>query len=79
MWAEDVSHWQRLAQLAQQVQSDPQPHVPSPCVSICTMNPASQLCEGCLRSLSEIGDWSRADDAQKRDTWRLIAERLKTL
>jgi predicted Fe-S protein YdhL (DUF1289 family) len=42
------------------------------------MNPQSQWCEGCLRSLSEIGEWSRADDAQKRQVWRLIAERLKT-
>lgn len=74
-----MNHLQGLAQLAQQVLSDPQPHVPSPCVSICTMNPQSQLCEGCLRSLTEIGDWSRADDVQKRDTWRLIAERLQTL
>ena len=73
-----MSRLQRLAQLAQQVLSDPQPHVPSPCVSICTMNPESPWCEGCLRSLSEIGDWSRADDAQKRQVWRLIAERLKT-
>ena len=69
---------QRLAQLADRVLSDPQPHVPSPCVSICSMNPQSQWCEGCLRSLSEIGEWSRADDAQKRQVWQLIAERLKT-
>ena len=73
-----MSRLQRLAQLAQQVLSDPQPHVPSPCVSICSMNPQSQWCEGCLSSLSEIGEWSRADDAQKRQVWRLIAERLKT-
>jgi predicted Fe-S protein YdhL (DUF1289 family) len=73
-----MSRLQRLAQLAQQVLSEPQPHVPSPCVSICSMNPQSPWCEGCLRSLSEIGEWSRADDAQKRQVWRLIAERLKT-
>ena len=71
-----MSRLQRLAQLADRVLSDPQPHVPSPCVSICTMNPASQMCEGCLRSLSEIGAWSRADDAQKRQVWQLIAERI---
>ena len=30
--------------------------VPSPCVGICTVN-AHGFCEGCFRSLSEIGDW----------------------
>lgn len=74
-----MSRFHRLAQLAQQVLSDPQPHVPSPCVSICSMNPVSQLCEGCLRSLPEIGDWSRADDAQKRQVWRLITQRMSSL
>ncbi len=74
-----MSRLQRLAQLAQQVLSDPQSHVPSPCVSICTMNPVSQLCEGCLRSLSEIGEWSRDDDARKRQVWQLIAQRIPTL
>ena len=73
-----MNHLSRLAQLAQQVLSDPQPHVPSPCVSICSMNPVSGLCEGCLRTLGEIGDWSRADDAAKRQTWQWIAERLHT-
>ncbi len=71
-----MSRLQRLAQLAQQVLSDPQPHVPSPCVSICTMNPVSQLCEGCFRSLSEIGEWARVDDARKRQVWQLIAARI---
>jgi len=69
----------RLAQLAQQVMSEQQTHVPSPCVSICTMNSVSQLCEGCFRSLSEIGEWARADDARKRQVWQLIAERIPRL
>ncbi len=71
-----MSRLQRLAQLAQLVLSDPQPHVPSPCVSICTMNPVSHLCEGCFRSLSEIGEWARVDDARKRQVWQLIAARI---
>ena len=74
-----MSRWHRLARMAQQVLSDPQPHVPSPCVSICTMNPSSQLCQGCLRSLSEIGEWSRADDAHKRQIWQRIAQRLPSV
>lgn len=40
--------------------------VPSPCINICRMNPASGRCEGCLRSLDEIAAWSALTDAQKR-------------
>ena len=49
--------------------------VPSPCVDICRMNPASGLCEGCLRTLDEIGAWSRLDDDGKRAVWRQLALR----
>ena len=49
--------------------------VPSPCVSVCRMAPASGLCEGCLRTLDEIAGWSRMDDAGRRAVWRRIARR----
>ena len=71
-----MSRISRLAQLAQRVVSDPQPHVPSPCVSICVMNPVTGWCEGCFRTLSEIGEWSRIDDAGKRQIWLKIGERI---
>jgi predicted Fe-S protein YdhL (DUF1289 family) len=32
--------------------------VPSPCVSVCRMNEATRLCEGCFRTLDEIACWS---------------------
>jgi len=40
--------------------------VPSPCVSICRMDPASGLCVGCLRTLDEIAQWSSMADDDKR-------------
>lgn len=46
--------------------------VPSPCISICRMDPASGFCEGCLRTLDEIAAWSGMDDATKRSVWRAI-------
>ncbi len=49
--------------------------VPSPCISVCCMNPASGLCQGCLRSLGEIAGWSRLGAAAKRSVWQAIAER----
>lgn len=47
--------------------------VPSPCVSLCRINQANGLCEGCLRTLDEIAVWSRATDDEKI----LILRRLR--
>lgn len=49
--------------------------VPSPCISVCRMNPVSGLCEGCQRTIDEIAAWSRMDDPEKRAVWRMIEER----
>lgn len=42
---------------------------PSPCVGVCRMAPGAvprqPLCAGCLRTLEEIGQWSRASAAAK--------------
>lgn len=39
---------------------------PSPCISVCRIEPSSGLCEGCLRTLDEIARWgSMNDDAQR--------------
>ena len=49
--------------------------VPSPCINVCTVDPASGLCLGCARTLQEIGDWLNLDDAGKQAVWSRIAER----
>jgi len=33
--------------------------IESPCIKICVIQPESRLCTGCLRSIDEIGAWSR--------------------
>ncbi|SEW02555.1 hypothetical protein SAMN04488515_0709 [Cognatiyoonia koreensis] len=33
--------------------------IESPCVKICVIHPQSRLCTGCLRTIDEIGAWSR--------------------
>lgn len=53
--------------------------LPSPCISICRMNAATDLCEGCFRTRGEIAAWSSADEAGKRRIWRLIDERMDSL
>ena len=49
--------------------------VESPCVSICTINDDSGLCDGCFRTLDEIAVWSQLDNAAKREVWRRIEQR----
>ena len=46
--------------------------VPSPCISVCRMDHTTGFCEGCLRTLSEIAQWSGMPDAEKRQVWRAI-------
>ena len=50
--------------------------VPSPCLSVCQMDEATGLCQGCFRTLDEIGQWGNADDAFKRVVWTRIEARL---
>lgn len=55
---------------------DPAQPVLSPCTSVCLIDAASGLCQGCLRTLDEIGFWGSADDAFKRLVWTRIEARL---
>jgi len=50
----------------------PSSAVPSPCISVCRMNDATGLCEGCLRTIDEIAAWSVLDDAQRRGVLEAI-------
>ena len=45
--------------------------IKSPCIRVCILDRASQLCTGCGRSLDEINRWSKLTDTE-RD--RIIAE-----
>ncbi len=53
------------------------PGVPSPCISVCTMNERTGLCDGCLRTLDEIAVWSLMDDDARRAVWVAIGERRR--
>jgi predicted Fe-S protein YdhL (DUF1289 family) len=39
--------------------------IPSPCVGICRLDPATGLCAGCMRSLDEIAAWPAATSAER--------------
>jgi uncharacterized protein len=51
------------------------PPVPSPCISICEMNEESGYCRGCFRSIKEISEWERYDDAEKQAVIDLLPSR----
>ena len=51
----------------------------SPCLSVCRMNSATDLCEGCFRTRDEIAAWGNAKDDAKRATWGRIEERIAAL
>ena len=68
--------WRRVTEMAQQVAAEPGPHVASPCQSVCIMHPTTGWCEGCLRSIAEIADWSRMDKPAKLAVWAQLPARL---
>jgi uncharacterized protein len=63
-----------LAKLAVQAQAKAG-NLPSPCISVCTMELSSGLCRGCLRTLDEIASWSTMGDEDKRAVWARIEAR----
>lgn len=52
--------------------SDP----PSPCVGVCVINPRTQLCEGCFRTLDEIAAWWDYTPQQKNSVLAELEGRL---
>ncbi len=59
-------HPQDLARLTGAAPVDVVQEVASPCTSVCRMNDASQVCEGCWRTLDEIAQWGSANNQTKR-------------
>ena len=49
--------------------------VPSPCINVCRIDPVTQWCEGCLRTLDEIAEWSVLDADERRAVWRALPAR----
>lgn len=52
-------------------------NVPSPCVSVCAMDPAKAQCGGCFRTIDEIAAWSRMSDVGKKQVWEQLVQRMQ--
>jgi predicted Fe-S protein YdhL (DUF1289 family) len=50
--------------------------IPSPCNSVCVMDPVDGLCQGCRRTLDEISNWSLMSAVDKRAVWERIEKRI---
>ena len=51
----------------------------SPCEKICVVDPASGLCQGCGRSLTEIGSWMSYSDAERARVMAELPKRLEAM
>ncbi|WP_109021471.1 DUF1289 domain-containing protein [Leptospira kobayashii] len=47
----------------------------SPCTKVCMMDPDTDLCAGCFRTLEEIGLWSQYSDEEKAIVWEKLEKR----
>lgn len=43
----------------------------TPCINVCVIEPGTQVCTGCRRTLAEIARWSRLSAPERR---RIMAE-----
>jgi predicted Fe-S protein YdhL (DUF1289 family) len=39
----------------------------TPCVNLCTVDPATKICQGCRRTLDEIASWIHLTDNQRQE------------
>ncbi len=56
--------------------ANPDVPVKSPCISLCTLN-EDDVCVGCYRTLTEIVQWTRLDNSQRRAVVELAGQRSK--
>lgn len=47
----------------------------TPCINICTLDAAGQICTGCYRSLDEIMRWSQLDQPTRAEIMAALPER----
>ncbi|MEO8410457.1 MAG: DUF1289 domain-containing protein [Propionivibrio sp.] len=57
------------------MQATPPKTLASPCVSVCSLDPARRYCLGCLRTLDEIAVWGEAGDDRRRVILEACARR----
>ena len=59
------SWFRRTPKLATPPPAAKKVEVDSGCTGVCALDMATQLCKGCMRTVSEIGNWRHMSDEQK--------------
>ena len=59
--------------------STPMTSIDTPCIKVCTLDPASGLCAGCGRDIDEIACWSKMSDDERRRVMAELPQRLARL
>ncbi|KQV81722.1 DUF1289 domain-containing protein [Rhizobium sp. Root1220] len=49
----------------------------TPCINVCSIDPATRLCMGCGRTLAEIAGWVSFSDEERRRLMTLLPSRLQ--
>jgi len=50
--------------------------IETPCTKICMIDPRSNLCVGCGRTLGEIARWQGMEDAERREVMAQLPARM---
>ncbi len=50
--------------------------IQSPCIDICTIDPRTQLCMGCGRTLDEVAAWSTIGEARRAQVMQALPARM---
>ena len=48
----------------------------TPCIAVCMMDPRTNLCFGCGRTLAEIARWHRMDNAERLSVMAELPARM---
>ncbi|MDE2463341.1 MAG: DUF1289 domain-containing protein [Alphaproteobacteria bacterium] len=51
--------------------------VATPCISVCQIDPRSQLCRGCGRNLREIGGWLAMSPQERERVMAELPQRMR--
>lgn len=68
---QQMSREERRAERMRLINSGP----PSPCISVCQMDPMTGYCVGCTRTIDEIRDWIISTPDERNAILKKIAER----
>jgi len=50
--------------------------IETPCIAVCIMDPRTNLCFGCGRTLPEIARWHRMEGAERREIIAQLSARM---